>query len=52
MKREGLKKMGQRMPEFDHLIETMLCKEFHGKYEEGSISMIELNMIFQRYVLS
>ena len=52
MKREGLEKeMGLRMPDSDRLIERMLCKEFHGKYEEKSISMIELK-IFQGYVLS
>ena len=51
MKREGLEKeMGPRMPELDRLIETMLSKEFHGKCEEKSVSMIELNKIFQRYV--
>lgn len=53
MKRKGLEKeMGLRMPDLDRLIETMLCKEFHAKCEEKSISMIELNKIFQRYVLS
>lgn len=53
MKREGLEKeMGPRMPELDRLIETMLSKEFHGKCEDKSVSMIELNKIFQRYVLS
>lgn len=53
MKRAGLEKeMGPKMPQLDRLIETMLSKDFEGNCDEKSVSLIELNRIFQRYVLS